>query len=185
VNPELDPYILQQASCRARVLVSTAGFRRDDWEDLRQEMILDFLRRAPKFDPARGKWRGFVRGVMKNHAAILITRKYRSWYREVVFSDVRIGEAESGEAVNDYFDGLRSHETGTALRLSIDVERMLNRLPSQLRTLALLLGEMPVQDVCALMGKSRSRVYQMTCQLRDAFAQAGFRPCRSTNSLVE
>ena len=30
----VDPYIVQQASCRASLLVSTAGFRPDDWEDL-------------------------------------------------------------------------------------------------------------------------------------------------------
>lgn len=40
-----DPYILRQASCRASLLVASAGFSRDDWEDLRQEMVLDCLER--------------------------------------------------------------------------------------------------------------------------------------------
>jgi hypothetical protein len=37
--------ILQHASCRA--MVATAGFRSDDWEDLRQDLALDCLRRSP------------------------------------------------------------------------------------------------------------------------------------------
>src|SRR3954447_2660391 len=73
----VDPYILQQASRRASLLVATAGFRSDDWEDLRQEMVLDCLRRSPKFDPSRGDWPGFVRGVMRNRAAVLVMRERR------------------------------------------------------------------------------------------------------------
>ena len=72
-----DPYIIQQASCRASRLVAMAGFRSHDWEDLKQEMVLDLLRRAPKFDPARGNWQGFVRGVVRNYAAVLMMRDGR------------------------------------------------------------------------------------------------------------
>jgi hypothetical protein len=60
--------------------------------------------------------------------------------------------------------------------MNLDIERVLKGLPSQLQRLALLLSELPVLEVCAKTGKSRSRVYQMTRQLRDAFARAGFRP---------
>ena len=41
MNASVDPYILQQASCRASLLVASAGFRSDDWDDLRQDIILD------------------------------------------------------------------------------------------------------------------------------------------------
>ena len=51
----VDPYILQQASCQASLLVSTAGFRSDYWEDLKQEMVLDLLHRSPQFDQTRGE----------------------------------------------------------------------------------------------------------------------------------
>jgi hypothetical protein len=49
-------------------------------------------------------------------------------------------------------------------------------LPTKLQSLAVLLGQMPVQDVCRQTGKSRSRVYQMTRQIREAFVRAGFSP---------
>ena len=65
-----------------------------------------------------------------------------------------------------------------ALHLSLDVRRIVESLPNQLQSLAVLLGEMPVKDVCRHTGKSRSRVYQMTRQIRDAFLRAGFSPSR-------
>ena len=74
MNASVDPYILQQASCRASLLVATAGFCPDDWHDLRQELVLDCLRRSRKFDPARGDWQGFVRGIVRNCSSVLVTR---------------------------------------------------------------------------------------------------------------
>jgi hypothetical protein len=63
-----------------------------------------------------------------------------------------------------------------ALHLSLDVRRIIESLPTQLQTLTVLLAQMSVRDVCVKTGKSRSRVYQMTRQVRDAFVRAGLRP---------
>jgi RNA polymerase sigma-70 factor (ECF subfamily) len=172
----VDPYILQQASCRASLLVATAGFRSDDWEDLRQEMVLDCLRRSPKFDPSRGNWQGFVRGVVRNHATVLATRRHRSVQREVLAEDLPHREVDTADdPVNPLGTGCK-HEIEAGLQMSIDVQRVLNGLPPQLQNLALLLSELPMLEAGAETGKSRSRVYQMTRQLRDAFARAGLRP---------
>jgi RNA polymerase sigma-70 factor (ECF subfamily) len=172
----VDPYILQQASCRASLLVATAGFRSDDWEDLRQEMVLDCLRRSPKFDSSRGDWRGFVRGVVRNHATVLATRRHRSVQREVLAEDLPHGEAESADDPVNPLGAGNKHEIEAGLQMSIDVQRVLNRLPPQLQNLAVLLSEFPMLEAGAKTGKSRSRVYQMTRQLRDAFSRAGLRP---------
>jgi len=172
----VDPYILQQASCRASLLVSTAGFRPDDWEDLRQELVLDCLRRSPKFDPSRGDWQGFIRGVVRNHATVLATRRHRSVQQEVLAEDLSHGEVETADDPPDPLRGGHKHEIEAGLQMSIDVQRVLNGLPPQLQNLALLLSELPMLEAGAKTGKSRSRVYQMTRQLRDAFARAGLRP---------
>jgi RNA polymerase sigma-70 factor (ECF subfamily) len=179
-----DPYIVEQASCQASLLVGTAGFRSDDWDDLRQEMVLDCLRRSPKFDPARGAWRGFVRGVMRNHATVLVTRRHRAAQREVLAADLCCDELRAESDPIDRLDGARKQEIEAELHLNIDVERVLQTLPSPLQRLALLLSELPVLEVCARTGKSRSRVYQMTRQLRDAFVRAGFRPRYPRRSAV-
>jgi RNA polymerase sigma-70 factor (ECF subfamily) len=174
MNTTVDPYILQQASCRASLLVANAGFRAGDLEDLRQSLVLDLLRRAPKFDPARGEWQGFVRGVVRNHAAVLVMRERRR-APEILIGDLMLDEeARAGDALD--FPGKRYSEGVAALHLSIDIHRVLARLPEKLRSLTRVLGQMPIKDVCERTGKSRSRVYQMTRQIREAFVGAGLAP---------
>jgi DNA-directed RNA polymerase specialized sigma24 family protein len=171
----VDPYILQQACCRASMLVSTAGFRSDDWEDLKQQIILDLLHRSPKFNPARGDWHGFVRGVARNHAAVLVMRERRR-APEILIGDLMNREAASDADSLDILDKRPSLGVVDALHLSLDVRRIVESLPTQLQSLAVLLGQMPVKEVGKHTGKSRSRVYQMTRQIRDAFLRAGFSP---------
>src|SRR5271165_1099217 len=116
----VDPYILQQASCRASLLVATAGFRSDDWEDLRQEMVLDCLRRSPKFDPSRGDWQGFIRGVVRNHATVLAMRRHRSVQREVLAEDLSHREVETADNAPDPLRVGHKHEIEAGLQMSID-----------------------------------------------------------------
>jgi RNA polymerase sigma-70 factor, ECF subfamily len=169
----VDPYIFHQASCRASLLVASAGFRSDDWEDLKQEMVLDVLRRSPKFDPARGDWQGFVRGVVRNHAAVLVMRERRR-APEILSQDLMNREDTSNADSMDILDKRPRTSVVDALHLSLDVRRVVEGLPRQLQSLAALLGQMPVKDVCRHTGKSRSRVYQMTRQIRKAFIAAGW-----------
>jgi RNA polymerase sigma-70 factor, ECF subfamily len=169
-----DPYIFQQASCRASLLVAS-GSRSDDWEDLKQEMILDVLRRFPKFNPARGDWRGFVRGVVRNHGTVLVMRERRR-APEILSADLINREAASAAESLDILDMRPRVDVVDALHLSLDVRRVVESLPTQLQALAVLLGQMPVKDVCRHIGKSRSGVYQMIGKIRAAFIEAGLGP---------
>jgi DNA-directed RNA polymerase specialized sigma24 family protein len=158
-------------------LVATAGFGADHWTDLKQEFILDLLRRSRKFDPARGDWQGFVRGVARNHAAVLVMRKRRR-ASEVSIQDLMNGEDASEADVLDGLDRRPSWAGVDALDHALDVRRIVERLPDHLRLLTGLLGQMPVKEVCRHIGKSRSRVYEMTRQIREAFLRAGYTPSR-------
>jgi RNA polymerase sigma-70 factor, ECF subfamily len=171
----IDPYVLTQASCRASQLVSSARFRSDDWEDLKQEMVLDLIRRSPKFDPARGDWQGFVRGVVRNHAAVLVVRERRR--TPVVLAEDMRNREEDGDADSlDALDKRQSSSGMDALHLSLDVRRILAGLPTPLQSVAVLLCDMHVQEACRYTGKSRSSVYRMISQLRVYFEQAGLSP---------
>jgi len=176
----IDPYVAEQAACRASLLVASAGFRPDDWDDLHQEIVLDCLRRAPKFDAERGDWPGFVRGVTRNCAAVLVVRQRRR-AAVILGEDLMSSEASDGDSL-DILDKRPCSCAVDALDLSLDVRRVIESLPAQLQLLAVLIGQMPIRDVCRRLGKSRSRVYQMTRQLRDAFVRAGFQPCRPRKS---
>ncbi len=157
----IDPFVLRQAEIRASRIVGANGYTPDDWEDLRQELLLDYVRRQPRFDPARGDQRGFVFGVLRNHAAKLAAGKRRSGS----FSEPG-GDAESRSLIAPNGD----------IDLRLDVQAVVSRLPVHLRILARQLSEMDPADVRRRTGKSRSRFYQWIADIRSAFVEAGLAP---------
>jgi RNA polymerase sigma-70 factor, ECF subfamily len=169
-----DAFALRQASMRARLLAVSGGFRPDEWEDLRQEMLLDLLRRAPKFDTNRGDWHSFVCGIIRNHACILFNRN-RLRAHEILYGDFTVAENSVADGSID-MRAWRCSEDAESLLRRVDIWSVVERLPEKLRQLAFLLSQMPVRDVCEQTGRSRSRVYQMTKQIREAFVNAGLEP---------
>lgn len=173
-----DPYIIQQASCRASYLVASAGVSRDDWEDLRQEMLLDCLQRTPNFDPSRGDWRGFVRGVIRNRSSVLAHRESR----RIRFESLAEAFGENGagqdieQEVRDQASEPVSANPSAALALSADVQRVLAGLPADLRTLAWQLTETSVAEIAARRGRSHQWIYHLIGKVRKAFLQAGVIP---------
>jgi RNA polymerase sigma-70 factor (ECF subfamily) len=160
----IDALVLRQAGIRASRIVGTTGYTRDDWEDLRQELLLDFVRRQPRFDPARGDQRGFVFGVLRNHAAKLA----RAGFRAEIASELPDEACElCGSATTD---------VEAKLHLRIDVQTVLSRLPEHLRILAIQLTEMSPGEVCRESGRSRSCIYRWIAELRCAFMAAGLTP---------
>jgi len=177
MTPAMQQYAVEQASLRAKLLSSTAGFPSHEIDDARQELFLDCLRRSRKFNSARGDWGGFVRGVTRNHTTVLVKRRHRAAKREFLFEDLFVNRnTEVGSDPIDVLDGLQFQDIEPALQMSIDVARVLDGLPPPLQRLAGLLSELTVLEVSAKTGKSRSRVYQMIRQLRAAFVANGFGP---------
>ncbi len=168
-----DSYITEQASLRAKLLSLTAGFSADEVDDARQDLLLDYLRRSARFDQGRGEWAGFVRGVMRNQATVLFTRRHRRCGREILAGDVC---GPDSDGANAFLEQLSFADPTDGFDLSLDVRRVLSRLPHDLRVLAVLLVQMTISEACIATGKSRSRVYQLIGQLRAAFLDAGLGP---------
>jgi RNA polymerase sigma-70 factor (ECF subfamily) len=172
----VDPYVSRQASLCASHLVRRGRFTVDDWDDLRQEMFLDLLQRLPRFQPERGDWPGFVRGVMRNRSAALATEQEKY--------SVRFGGEDGGCAPNgdenalEPLTDLPGEDSRTEMQLRLDVERVLRRLPEHLRAVALLLRDMSVSEICQHTGKSRSGINHFIRQIRAAFEEAGLTPER-------
>ena len=154
----IDPFVIQQAEIRASRMVHNFGFTRDDWEDLRQDLLLDYLERAPLFDSRRGEPRGFMFGVVRHRAAQLAAEQRR---RVQCLAD-NGGNSRLQFAVN--------HD------LRLDIAAIVARLPEHLRVIAELLCERTPREVACVTGKSRSRVYQMIAEIREAFREAGVGP---------
>lgn len=160
----IDPFVMRQAEVRASRLVRNYGFTPDDWDDLRQELLLDYLRRHPKFDPERGNHQGFACGVLRHHAAKLATANSRAGVACEQPDDqceIRICTTSGIESEID---------------LRIDVEAVLSQLPEHLQRLAKQLAEMSPREVSRETGKSRSRIYQWIAELRRAFVAAVITP---------
>ena len=160
----IDALVLRQAGIRASRIVGATGYTPDDWEDLRQELLLDYVRRQPRFDPARGDQRGFVFGVLRNHAAKLATAGNRA----------RAASELTDAPPDPCFCATTRLEA--ELHLRIDVQTVLSRLPEHLRILAVQLTEMSPGEVCRESGRSRSCIYRWIAELRRAFLSAGLTP---------
>jgi RNA polymerase sigma-70 factor (ECF subfamily) len=141
-------------------MVGHHGFTPDDWEDLRQELVLEYLKRIPRFDASRGDLRGFGYSVVRNHAVKLAVRRCRA---------VRYQADSRGP------DRILSNPDAE-LDTRITVRTTVSRLPAHLKHLAWQLSEMRISEICRLTGKSRRRIYQLVRQIRDAFVEYGVTP---------
>ncbi len=160
--PEVDPFVVRQAEIRASRMVGNYGFTRDDWSDLRQELLLEYVRRSPRFNSERGDHRGFTCGILQNRAAKLAARRSRT---------------ESFEQPGPEADWSRLASCdSTNLDLRLDIQKIVSRLPIHLRILARQLCEMDPADVRRQAGRSRSRVHQWIGEIRAAFVHAGLAP---------
>lgn len=169
-SAEFTPYLLQQTALRASLLQSSFGSAAADWDDLRQDLALDCLRRLPRFDGARGSWKGFVRGVVRNHACVLAARQVRCPQFEPLEND-----GAAGGTTGDVRD-LPATDIRAALELGLDTERVLAGLPDDLRTLARYLAHMPISAACRKTGLTPSQMSRRIRRIRAAFTAAGLAP---------
>ncbi len=162
---DFTPYLLQQTALRASLLQTSLGFAADEWDDLRQDLALDCLRRLPRFDASRGNWRGFVRGVVRHHACVLASRqKCRRQFQPLEESECSNSRHEPAEDLQP------------VLELGLDTERVLASLPEDLRTIAFDLAEMPVSLVRQKTGLTAAQINRGIRRIRAAFTAAGLAP---------
>jgi DNA-directed RNA polymerase specialized sigma24 family protein len=162
----IDPFALQQAGIRASQLVASFGFHRADWDDLRQDLLLDYLKRSRHYQSGRGEHRGFIFGVVRNRAARLAIQNGR---RPTFISGVddRVLMQNSCACLA---------EPSAPIEMQMDVRKVVASLPEHLREIAVLLSRMSVAEVRRETGKSRPRIYQMIGEIRQAFQEAGLAP---------
>ncbi len=167
---DITPYLLQQTALRASLLQSSFGFAADEWDDLRQDLALDCLRRLPRFDGSRGNWRGFVHGVVRNHACVLASRQVP----RLQFQP--LGIDDGSEPLDANVHEACTEDFRPVLELSLDTERVLASLPEDLQRIARYLAEMPLSAVRRKTGLAPSQMDQRIRRIRAAFTAAGFAP---------
>jgi RNA polymerase sigma factor (sigma-70 family) len=169
-DPEVDAYVLKRATSAAISLVTTHGLSVNDFDDIRQELILEVIRRTKYFNPGRCQWHTFVSRVVRNRAFELLDG-HRKGPHEIREADLPESEFENSPGPDSF-----AH-----IQVKIDNAKILSRVPARLRELCHQLREQTVSEVAASAGKTRGRIYQLTAQLRAEFERRGYsrpRPLR-------
>ncbi len=193
----LDAYAVRLIKHKARQLVGRAGFVEADRHDLEQELVIDLLRRLPRFDPTLAKRETFITRIVEHHVATLVesqkagVRDYqlRAGSLDERWDDrIRTGSARDcrgdrpnpdGSPVLDQDKYFRETTVVAARRdedlraLRIDLKKALAELPTDLRTLCALLQTSTVSEVSRETGVSRSTVYEAIGKLRNSFDRGG------------
>ena len=183
----IDPYAVQLIKYKARQLVGQAGFTVSDRDDLEQELVLDLLRRLPKFDPERAQLNTFIARVVEHRIATLIEARKAGIrdYRRCRCSLNDRFEDEEGRSVErvDTFDqedyllrtGAQSRPADELSALTIDVAAVLERLPPELRELCRRLKAESVTEISRDTGVPRGTIYESIKKLREIFEDAGLK----------
>jgi RNA polymerase sigma-70 factor (ECF subfamily) len=184
----IDKYAVRLIRKKAWQLVGKAGFTEADREDLEQELIIDLLQRLSKFNPDRANRKTFITRVVTNRVATLIElqkascRNYRL-YTNSLNDYVDIGggdlvEREETIASDDYLQntGRCSRPLKELEELSLDIERIIAKLPPKTRNLCEgLKGGETISDIAREMGITRETVYQSIKELRKALEKSGLK----------
>ena len=68
----VEPTVVRIIAAKVKRLVGQRKFRRDDYEDLIQELTLEWLRYRPSFDPAKAKLSTYATRVVESRIAAII-----------------------------------------------------------------------------------------------------------------
>lgn len=93
--PGLSAQTINLIKHKAWSLIGTVGFTWSDRDDLEQELVLDILRRLPRFDPERAQLMTFIVRVVDNKIASMIEA------RTCPTSDFRLHAYSLNEHVRD------------------------------------------------------------------------------------
>ena len=183
----IDPYAAGLIRFKARRLVGQAGFTASDREDIEQELILDLLRRLPKYNPKRAQLNTFIARVVEHRLASLIEAQkagIRDYRRCRCSLNERFEDAD-GRSVErvDTFDqedyllrtGAQSRPSEELNRLAIDVATVLETLPPELRELCRRLKAETVTEISRDTGVPRGTIYESIKKLREIFKDVGLR----------
>ena len=183
----IDPYAVRLIKYKARRLIGQAGFSASDRDDLEQEMILDLLRRLPKYNPERAQLNTFIARVVEHKIATLIEARKAGIrdYRRCRCSLNDWFEDEEGRSVErvDTFDqedyllrtGAQSRPSDELSALAIDVAAVLEGLPPELRDLCQRLEAETVTEISRDTGVPRGTIYESIKKLREIFEDAGLK----------
>ena len=164
---KVDQYALKIIRHKSQQFVGKAGFGTADREDIEQELVLDLVRRLPRFDATRASERTFMARVVDHGAATLAAAQaagVRDYRR-------RAGSIEDPA----FFCEEPSSDDEEQLGRRLDIARVLRRLPEEDRRLCEQLAVYSENEIASATGSTRYRLAEARARLRRRFERAGLR----------
>ncbi|MBF0354930.1 MAG: sigma-70 family RNA polymerase sigma factor [Alphaproteobacteria bacterium] len=143
-----------------------------DIHDIRQELLLELVRRAPRFD-GQAPWPAFARMVIR-HAGQDTADRWVRHQRRLGGSLEDIEQCSEGDGLSAWWAGGVSG--ASAIHLRLDLQRFLESLPAGLRRLCHLLADEDRADALAGSGFSRSEFFRQLLELRMRLRAFGIAP---------
>ncbi|MBI5121306.1 MAG: sigma-70 family RNA polymerase sigma factor [Rhodospirillales bacterium] len=142
-----------------------------DIHDIRQDLLLELVRRAPRFD-GQAPWSAFASLVIRHAGQDAADR----WVRHRLRHGGSLGDIEPASE-----DGLSAWWAGGvagpgAIHLRLDIQRFLESLPEGLRRLCHLLADEDRAEALAGSGLSRSEFFRQLHELRMRLRAFGITP---------
>ena len=175
--------LLDEADAAASRLRRRVRLPRADLDDLRQDLLVDLIRRLPAFDARRGSIGAFAGIVLRNQASRIATRvarERRATGGRMLSLDEpagdgttladRLGEADSLSAWHGHCVALEA-----AIDARIDLARALGALHARDRSLCAAATQCPVRVLVERGLGSRATLYRRLRDLRCALAAHGAR----------
>jgi len=182
LHQDINSDILRLTRIKSRQLAGNYGFSAYDAEDIQQDLLLDYLKRARSFNANCSDQRSFARLVIRHGVATLIERR-SARRRHARASQTSLDQDRDVYSLNADENGAVHRRVADRLiggmfekdvLLQIDIERILIHLPRTLASLCqLLMFCESASEAAAKAGISRATLYRQIHQVRTEFARAG------------
>ena len=179
----IDKYTADLIRHKSHQLIGKAGFVQADRADIEQELMLDLLRRMKHFDPAKAKRSTFMSRIVEHRISTMLEYRFagcRDWRkcRESLNEPIRQGEEGFAEKIENVtsptdfrWDSSPSeidHQHGRC----IDLRRVLEALPEEMRDICERLKSQGVTEVARDLKIPRTTLYGKLLKIRGIFQAA-------------
>ena len=177
--------LLAEADAAARRLRRKLVLPAADLDDLRQDLLVDLLRRLPAYDPSRGSIGAFANIVLRNQSSRIAMRHHRKRRAQGgPLLSLEVPLTGTQDPVGDTLtedDGLATWHGQTCCAAAFTelhhaLQAALARLPAEDRRFCAALAHRPVTALAAEGFGSRSALYRRLAELRHVLTAHGLGP---------
>ena len=176
----IDDYVMDRINFRSRQLAIKLRLPDDRRDDLAQAMVYELLKAATRFDPdGSATWHTYACRSLDLAVKKLTQTECRMRQRE---AGRPMGYSQSPDGCSSAVNN-PAHvvEDGLAqLELKMDVEVVLERMPTRLQKVCRLLMELSPTEAARALGIHRNSIYRLIAQVRAYFMDPRMGFCESS-----